>query len=126
MSKPIILIVDDDVTVLRTFRAALTARGCTVVCAESIEEARCALDDAQPCFALVDLMIEGGTGEHLTNEFVRGVLAPRGIEYARITSAPRLVPSDAIGALPIFDKNLWDDDFDDFCDEVCRAAGCVR
>jgi hypothetical protein len=121
MSKPLtIVVLDDDARVLNAFRRGLSARGVEVIVCSNVEDAERALNP-KPDLVLVDLMLEGGGGDHLSNSFIENHLVPQGIRYARVTSAPGLVPPHLVGEFPIFDKNDWDTEFDDYCDDICRC-----
>ena len=61
-SKPRLLVVDDDRTVLATLVAGLSRAGFDVVVATNGDEARRVAIDARPVLAVLDAEMEGGNG----------------------------------------------------------------
>ncbi len=92
-----VLHLDDDSGILEDVAKFLKLNGYRVLSALNVAVAKVHLQRERVDFAVVDLFLEGDDGEELSNEFVRGELHPRAIPYLRMTSAPGLVPPDAVG-----------------------------
>ena len=109
MPASLVLVLDDDTTFLKTIGILLADRGFTSLPCSSVAQAIDGLTQ-NPAAAIVDLCLEGDSGEKLSNDFVRNHLIPAGLPYVRLTSAPGGVPEDLKGA-GVFDKrDLWYDD----------------
>lgn len=109
MADHLVLVLDDDKTFLKTIGLLLSGRGYDSVLCSNVEEGTAALS-RKPTAAIIDLCLEGDSGEALSNNFIRKFLLPAGLPYIRLTSAPGGVPADLRGA-GVFDKrDLWFDD----------------
>lgn len=112
MERPrLILLLDDDTYLLREVHALLTGSGFEVLCCENVQLAEQALAAKQqqgvaPDLVIVDLFLEGNAGDELSNGFIRRSLVPNGIPYARMTSAPYLLPADLHGAFVLHKQEL--------------------
>lgn len=62
MSKAVILLVEDNVDILKINRAALQMRGYRVLSAASVAEARALMEADQPDLAVLDIMLPDGSG----------------------------------------------------------------
>lgn len=100
-----ILILDDDPHHLEQLREALEGEGHVVFPALNVKTAALAVQ-AGIDFAIVDLFLEGDDGDELSNDFISDTLIPRGIAYARMSSAPGLVPKHLSGC-GVYDKRSF-------------------
>ena len=96
-TAPKILLLDDDPAHLLDLANTLIRAGFEPLVCQDVSAAVAALAD-NPVMAIVDLFLDGDEGAHLSNDFINEHLAPAGIPYARMTSAPSLVPEQFKGA----------------------------
>ncbi len=92
-----VLLLDDDTDLLHEVGETLTGAGFEVARCSTVKVAIMQLA-VRPDFALVDLFLDGNLGDELSNGFVRDYLMPAGIPYARLSSAPALVPKEFAGS----------------------------
>ena len=100
-----ILHLDDDPLVLNELSTIFGAFGIKVFSFTNAEAANDFLkkQEIPISLAIVDLFLEGDQGMQLSSDFIQNVLIPEGINYVRLTSAPRMVPAELRGAA-VFDK----------------------
>lgn len=103
--KRLILLLDDDSYLLREVEKFLSQSGYEVITCEDVASAERALS-RKPDLAIVDLFLDGSAGDELSNDFIRNILLPAGVRYARLTSAPFLVPQDLRGAFVLHKQEL--------------------
>lgn len=100
--KPRIVIVDDNQSQLRGLKRALTLRGVEVAAFTDTKSATEAIaENAKIDLAVIDFNLGFG-GD--SSEFIRDVIIPRGIEFARLTSEVDDIPVDVRGKL-VIDKS---------------------
>ena len=107
----LILLLDDDTYLLREVHSLLSGSGFEVLCCENVPSAEQALAvkskiGVAPDLVIVDLFLEGNAGDELSNGFIRKSLIPQDIPYARMTSAPYLLPADLHGAFVLHKQEL--------------------
>ena len=72
----IVLLVEDDKAILRTNRRILEQEGFTVLCAETLAEARRHLETHKPDVYVLDIMLPDGSGLDFCAEIRDGTTAP--------------------------------------------------
>ncbi len=109
-----ILLLDDDPAHLADLAHAVESSGHIAVPARDVGAAARALAVGID-FAIVDLFLEGDDGDELSNDFIAQHLIPAGIRYARMSSAPGLVPKELSG-VAVHDKRAFRKDRAAFLD----------
>jgi DNA-binding NarL/FixJ family response regulator len=102
-----ILVLDDDPYFLGEMEERLSFEGFSVLCARDVHDAQRLLEREAPDLVIVDLFLEGDTGDELSNTFISKVLEPGGFSYFRASSAPSLIPAGLRGAY-VLDKRRID------------------
>lgn len=75
-TRGIVLLVEDDVNILRTNRRILERAGFTVLCAETLKEARAHLAQSTPDVLVLDIMLPDGSGLDFCAEIRDSTAAP--------------------------------------------------
>ncbi|MCB0346049.1 MAG: hypothetical protein KDD66_13090 [Bdellovibrionales bacterium] len=91
-----ILHLDDDPGFLTRVSELLNRSGYRTCSASNVEEAKRFMQSHDISCAIVDLFLEGDRGDLLSNNFIEQYLV--NVPYARLTSAPKLVPPKFSGS----------------------------
>jgi hypothetical protein len=114
-----ILVLDDDPVYLAAVGPIIIAHGARPILCNSVDEAEKALSEPIDC-ALVDQYLNGDDGAELSDNFIADFLEPRGIKFARVTSAPGSVKQRFRGNGIIDKRLLWGEN-DEFLEQLYLA-----
>lgn len=94
-----ILLLDDDKSILEDIVNTLSFLPIELISCTNAKTAEIELlkNLSNIKFAIIDLFLNGASGAHLSNNFIKDFIIPNKIPYCRLTSAPSLVPKEFSG-----------------------------